>query len=91
MDISKHAEKRIRKRIGIPRKAVGKFVDEAMKNGVPLKDFKGRIKKFYEYTMIKYHSGNESFFYREFLFIAHNGTLVTVYPIPKNIKQLSAI
>jgi len=89
MNISKHAEKRIRKRIGLPRKAVEKFVAEAVENGTPLKEFKGRVKKFYDYTSINYQSGNQSFFYREYLFIAHNGDLVTVYPIPRHIKHVA--
>lgn len=86
MDITAHAEKRIRKRLGIPRKAVERFVKEAHQSGIPAKQFKGRVKKFYDAVSIKYQAGNQSFFYREYVFIAQDNVLITVYPVPRHLN-----
>jgi len=86
MQISKHAEKRIRKRLGIPRKAVPRFIEEAQSKGTPLKDFKGRVKRFYDAISITYKAGNQTFSYRDYVFIVQDSMLVTVYPIPNQLQ-----
>jgi hypothetical protein len=86
MQVSKHAEKRIRKRLGIPRKAIAKFIDEAETRGTPLNQFKGRVKKFYDAISIRHSAGNKTFSYRDYLFIMQDDILITVYEVPKYLQ-----
>lgn len=86
MQVTEHAEKRLRKRLGLKRKAVERYVEEAVSGGVLAKDLKGRFKRFYDKVSIKYKCGNNTFSYCGWLFIVQEDRLITVYEVPKHLK-----
>lgn len=86
MEITAHAEKRLRKRLGLKRKAVERYVKEAQEGGTLARDLKGRFKKFYDCVCIKYKSGNNTFEYCGWLFIVQGDILITVHEVPKYLK-----
>ena len=86
LEFTEHAEKRLRKRLGLKRKAVERYVMEAIAGGTLAKNLKGRFKRFYDKISIQYKSGNNTFAYCGWLFIVQDDTLITVYEVPKHLK-----
>lgn len=91
-NISNHARKRIRKRVGLPKKSVDKFVSEAMKNGVHYKNNTGKIKGYLDKAG-RIHcstSAGKSINldeYRGYVFIVDSGTSMTVWLIPGEYRN----
>lgn len=87
VEISDHAEKRIRKRFGVKRKAVPNVVKQAMDNGVRVASLSGKVKRWFDRQSIIHKSGNNSVFYSGFCFVINNNVVITAYEIPKNLNQ----
>ena len=86
IEISIHAEERIRKRLGVKRKAVQKYAEDAVKKGKLMKDFKGRLKKYYEWSCIEYKSGNKSILFNNHIWVIQDDRLITVFPLPNRFS-----
>lgn len=85
LPISKHAELRIRKRLGLPKKAVARQVERAIFNGKPPSAFTGGFKRYLDKTAIVHQCrplvyGGNIFFYR-------GDVLVTAWPIPSRFRK----
>jgi len=83
--IAKHAEKRIRQRVGIPLKAVARWVQlatsrgDACRYGSPLDKWaRGKV---YGQGAVK------ALRYRNYLLIHARGLLLTVYPCPGHLVE----
>ena len=83
MNVSKHGDLRARERMGIPRKAVKRTADKAMKHGIDRNTSRGPLRMFIEATHRK-HRGVEAIVkvYGDQAFIFAGGSLVTVFPVP---------
>lgn len=86
MPLSKHGELRIRKRLGIPRKAADKLAKQAWTNGHKPSEFTGRFKKYLLYeartyrSVVKVHKGNIFFF-------GSDGVLITCWTVPAKFRK----
>jgi hypothetical protein len=81
--VSDHADQRIRKRMGVKRKAVQKIAEKAYKNGLNFSDTNGRLKDYLAYL---YATRSKSEIYKvwnQMIFIYDHGVLITVKPVPK--------
>lgn len=95
--VTKHGENRMRKRVGIPKKNVNKWVNDAYDHGLRHAECKGRLRKYFEYLArdptFGYNPATSIRMYANYVWIFSNSKLVTVFPIPKAhrdavIKQL---
>lgn len=76
---------RVRKRLGLKRKAVPQFVDNAIQKGQPLKEANGKLKRWFDRQQIKYKSGNNSIIYRGYVLVIQGNKLITVYYADKGL------
>lgn len=83
MTISKHAEKRVRQRVGINKKAVPAHVENVLENGTHQNDLKGHKKKVIGAMAATYHSRPVLFGQHVYMF--KGDTLVTVIPLKGNL------
>jgi len=72
--ITSHANKRIKQRIGIPKKSAHTNAEKALIYGVSHKDTSG--------TLCRYSAGNIKI-YNDFVYIFCVETLITVFSLPK--------
>ena len=84
--VTKHGEKRMKSRCGIPKRAARRNAQTAYEKGLTYEEAKGKLKKFIdtkngttELTDVRIWNGNVYVFYGE--------ALITVYPIPRKYSK----
>jgi len=82
MIITKHAEKRLRSRVGIPKKAVKRYVEIATTKGTPHTELKGQLKEYADKMEKEYAiEGSNYYVFGTIMFVCANDVLITVYPL----------
>lgn len=86
-DVTKHAQKRIRERCGLPKKAVQRMADKALVEGVRHKDTVGALHKWVDGLFLQARNGNNIRLYGNHAFIFHDEILITVINIPPRFVE----
>jgi len=85
--VTRHAEKRTRKRIGLPKRVTGKNADKALRDGVRHRDVNGSLRRYVDALYFRNTAGNNIRIYNDFVYIFHNQTLITVFPLPQRYRK----
>jgi hypothetical protein len=83
--VTKHAEKRIRKRLGLSKANIDKTFVKAIQEGRGPVDFCGAFKKFLDRKAIE-HRATPTVLAQNIYWHSH-GTLITVYQVPNRFKK----
>ncbi len=87
--ISTHAKKRMKKRLGLPKKALLKMAQKVFDEGIRHKDLKGKAKKYCDYLFLSYETANNIRIYGEYVYLfGHNNCMITTFEIPQQHKRL---
>lgn len=81
--VSDHAEQRIRKRMGVKRKAVQKIAERAYTEGLDYSDANGSLKDYLGYLYATRSEKERYKVWNQMLFIYSGRVLITVTPVPK--------
>lgn len=87
MNISNHARRRMKERCGFNRKAQDRMAEKAFNEGITHKQTKGRLHKWVTSLFFKNCNANNIRLYGDNAYIFCGETLVTVIPIPSNLKK----
>lgn len=87
MNISNHARQRMKERCGFNRKEQDRMAEKAFYQGITHKQTKGRLHKWVTSLFFKNCNANNIRLFGDFAFIFAGKTLVTVIPIPSNLKK----
>lgn len=87
MNISNHARQRMKERCGFNRKAQDRMAEKAFYEGITHKQTKGRLHKWVTSLFFKNCNANNIMLYGDNAYIFCGETLVTVIPIPSNLKK----
>lgn len=84
--LTRHGDKRLRKRNGLKRKAVAKQVEAAKTKGLPRLKAKGQLRTFLN-GKFRVHTRTDFTVYQDniFVFALDDGALVTTYHLPKSL------
>lgn len=85
MKVTKHGDKRVRQRIGIPRKAVEKLSVAARADGRKPADFTGSFRKYLDWTSREYMS--TPLVYHGYIWAFAGDKLITVYSVPTRFRN----
>lgn len=88
MRVTRHADKRMRKRVGVNRSAVEKMARRALNDGYTRHDFQGSIRRYLD--ALYYHNDGEANNIRvwgEKVWIFADNTLITVLDLPQRYKN----
>lgn len=84
--VTRHGEKRLKERCGVPKRAVQRNAQTAYEKGLTYEEAKGKLKKFIDtkngttqLTDVRIWNGNVYVFYGE--------ALLTVYPVPRKYSK----
>lgn len=95
LHVSKHAERRIRSRVGIPKRSVSKEVERAFYNGVTYSQSRGQLRKYFTKIWRKTKEKPLVRVYNHFawVFVRVKGrggayVLKTTYNIPSTLYKL---
>lgn len=87
MRTTNHGAKRIRKRIGIKKKAVDSMRDAAFAKGLTHAQANGKLSRYFDKLFLEYETGNNIRMYANYVWIFAGETLITVFPIPSNLRR----
>lgn len=87
MRISNHAKQRMKERCGFNQKSQERMAKKAFVHGITHKQTKGRLSKWVTSLFFKNVKANNIRIYGENAYIFAEETLITVIPIPGNLKK----
>lgn len=83
--VTKHAEKRLRKRLNIPKKSINENFGKAMLYGKKHAEFKGAFKRYLDYWGREY--GSAPVVYGNTIYFVIGNRLITAWPVPAKFKD----
>ena len=83
--VTKHAEKRIRQRLGINRKSTEKAAERALQFGVTHAEAKGKLSRHLDGVFLLSYRPTNMRVYNHAVYLFKNTKLITVLPLPKNL------
>lgn len=86
MEVSRHGIKRVRHRLGLPKKAVSREADRAWRDGTKPEDLPGALR---HYCKIKGddHDAVARVYGEHLFFFSDGGLLITAYPVPAKYRH----
>ena len=92
MEVSNHAEERLKERCGFNKKSVDRMAEKAFMEGITHSQTKGNLNKWITSLYFKNKRANNIRLYGDKAYIFCDETLVTVIQIPNNLmKNLKAM
>ena len=87
IEVTNHAKKRFKQRVGLPKSACQRHAEKAFYEGLTHTDVKGRMKRFFNKLYLEYRSANNLRLYGEFIYLFKGTRLITVIHFPKGMKN----
>lgn len=85
--VSKHAEKRMRERCGLNKKAVERMAEKAYYNGIKHSETRGKLNKWISHKYLAKEKANNIRICGDKAFVFCDDVLVTVLQIPRIIVK----
>lgn len=85
--VTKHAQKRARKRLSWKKGSINRMARKAYKNGVTLKDTHGGLKIYLKTIVSRSTDINAIRIYGENLYLFVDKVLVTIYKVPNRYNK----
>ena len=86
MYVTNHSKKRIKERVGIPKKSAERQAKLALERGFSHNETKGRLNKYLSKIYLSHNTGNNLKVYNNHVFLFHNDVLVTVLNLPSELQ-----
>lgn len=81
--VSKHAEKRIRQRLGVNKKSTEKAAERALQFGVTHAEAKGKLCKHLDGIFLLSYNPSNMRVYNHSVYLFNGTKLITVLPLPR--------
>lgn len=92
VQVSNHAEKRLKERCGLNKKSIQRMADKAFDEGIRHSDTKGNLKKWVDSLYFYSKSANNIRLYGDKAYIFAGHMLVTIVQIPQNLfRELTVL
>lgn len=86
VSVTKHARKRLKERMGLPKSSIDRMANKVFESGTKHYETRGILHKWMSEIYLKHGSGNQMRIYGDYLYIFHQNTLITLFPVPSEIK-----
>ena len=89
ISLSKHAEKRMKERLNLNKQAATRMANKAYEQGINGNIKNGSLKKYIDSKIKegKINEYTEVKIYGDYVYIFDDGLLITVFIVPKNLKE----
>lgn len=87
IQVSKHAETRLRERCGINRKSAQRIAEKAFNEGIQHSQTKGNLKKWVTSLYFHNKTANNIRLFGDKAYIFSDSVLITVLQIPSNLRN----
>lgn len=81
--VTKHAERRIRQRLGINKSAADRTAEKALRNGITHAEANGKLSRHLDGIYLLNYKPNNLRVYNHSVYLFNGTTLITVLPLPK--------
>ena len=88
INITKHAEKRIRQRVGIPKKSVHNWVESALTEGVRSDSISGSFKRYLNSFQFNAGAASHGIGFNGFILLMKGHTVITVVHTPPKFRKI---
>jgi len=90
---TKHVVRRVRRRMGLPKRAVIGEIEKAYKYGRRIEEFSGRFREHLDSIRSNKRGANKIIVYRNFMFLINerpdrNDRILTAYHVPQEYRRL---
>ena len=85
--ITRHATQRMRQRLGISKRTTEKNAEKALAHGIKHSDTRGSLHRYISSLYWKEQTANNARIYNNSVYIFHNNTLITVFPLPQKYRK----
>lgn len=89
VDLTRHAEKRIRQRLGISKKATERNAEKALLHGVTHAEATGHLCKYLDGIFLRDYKPTNMRVYNHSTYLFRDTKLITVLPLPRNLWMLA--
>lgn len=91
--VTRHAEHRVRERVGIPKKAVRRAAANAMTDGIKRTETNGALRRYLDYLYFKGDCmANNIVVYNDKIYLFNEDTLITILNVPgAHMKQTAKL
>jgi len=89
VDVTRHAEKRIRQRLGINKKATERNAEKALQCGVTHAEATGQLCKYLDSIFLRNYRPTNMRVYNHSTYLFRDTQLITVLPLPRNLWKLA--
>lgn len=87
IQVTNHAQKRFKQRLGLPKKACQRHAEIAFQNGFKHADARGNAKKYLDRLFLEHRTATNMRIYGDVVYIFNHETLITVFGLPKNVRS----
>ena len=87
--LTRHGEKRLRKRAGLKKKTAKKESAKALKEGITHAESRGRLRKFLDKLFLSHQKANNIRVYKGRVYLFHKDILITAISLPGNLKNIA--
>ena len=87
VNVTNHATKRTKERLGLSKKLTTKNAERALVEGLHHRDTGGSLYRYIESLYWKNRTANNVRIYCNYVYIFHDSLLITVYPLPQRYRK----
>jgi len=88
MVLTKHAEKRMRQRLGLNKKSVSKIADKALREGITHAETRGKLHKYLDRQVLEYDRKYKWRIFNGYLYcFSFEDVLITVFPLDYEMRK----
>lgn len=88
-DITKHARRRTKEKVGISKKLAEKNADKALQFGLTHAETRAGLKRFCDALYLAEHKPNNLRIYHGHAYLFRGQTLITIIPVPHKFAALA--
>lgn len=89
VNVTRHGEKRIRKRLGLKKKSADRIAEKALERGVTHAEAKGSLGSYMDSLFLSHGTANNMRIYNRAVYVFRNNVLITVLALPKRYIGLA--
>ncbi len=86
--VTQHGETRMRKRLGLPRKAVARMAEKALREGAQHKQFSGNFRRYLDAVYLAERRANNMRVYGGTLYLFDDECLITCWVLPHKFQNI---
>lgn len=90
IEASEHGIKRMRQRLGLPKKAVDKEIVRALERGTTRTEYSGRMRRTLDYLFHRHGHYGDYRVWRGWVFVFKGQNFVTVFPLTNGLQNTKA-